>query len=297
MHTKKRSDREERPVLVYIGDAPIYLDEFQRELGRVSLDGEEGLPSVEGAATQRKALLNNMIDRRLLLREAEKHNVIVGMDEVDAADQRARHGWKPEGFEAELAQKDLTTAELKRELRDQLMIRKYFRDHVFSRVAVTDQEIEAHLEAHPERHIIPEEVRALQIVVKTQEEAKEWLLEIRHGMPFEDAAMKYSLSPEGKSGGDLGFFPRGVMPAIFDDICFALRTNEVSAVVPSDYGFHIFKVVDRRPEKERPTDQVRDLVEDELRREKEREAQLNKIAELRKAAKIVINDDLLAQMH
>ena len=201
------------------------------------------------------------------MREAERQHVVVGMDEVEALVLRTQSGWLgPQGaadcpdcvFDKALKQKDLTPAELKRELRDMLMIRNYFRDHVFSRVAVTDKEIENHLEKHPEKRLIPEQVHALQIVVKTEEEAKLIAREIRGGMSFEDAAMKYSRSPEGKSGGDLGFFTRGVMPAVFDDVCFNQGIGQVSGAVASNYGFHLFKVLEKRAESEHPIPQLRE---------------------------------------
>src|SRR5690606_29209000 len=158
-------------------------------------------------------------------------------------------------------------------LRNQIMIRKYFKEHVFSRIAVTDQEIDAYLEQNPQLRVAPEQVRALQIVVKSEEEATEIARELRRGLAFEDAAIKYSLSPEGKNGGDLGYFARGEMPAVFDEVCFAMRAGQVSKVVASDYGFHIFKVIDHVSVGERPTAQLREEVETLLLRRKEREAQ------------------------
>jgi peptidyl-prolyl cis-trans isomerase C len=194
-----------------------------------------------------------------------------------------------------LQEKDTTPAELKRELREMLLVRKYLRDHVFSRVAVTDAEIEAYLNDHAEMHIVPEQVRALQILVKTEEQAKQVVDELKKNTTFEDAAMKYSLSPEAKSGGDLGFFARGAMPAVFDEVCFNTPVNQVSKIVSSDYGFHLFKVIERRPQAERPMEEVRDKVEAILRRDKEAAAQRAKLDELRKATKITIQEETLAK--
>lgn len=294
---KTGSKEPERQVLASIDGLPIYADEFARELERFRLDDEAGLPSAAGDGIQKRVLLDNLIDRRLVLRAAELHNVIVGIDEVEAAYQRMRGGWKEAELEQILRDKDLTQAELKAELRDHLTVRKYFRDHVFSRVAVTDEEIESYLEKHPGMHEVAEQVRARQIVVKTEEEAKGILAEIKKGLAFEDAAMKYSLSPEGKSGGDLGFFARGSMPRVFDEPCFGLEPGQVSAVVASEYGFHIFKVVERRPATPRPIEQVREQVEALLRRDKERGAQASKLTELRSKATIVVQEEQLARIY
>ncbi|MBI5508514.1 MAG: peptidylprolyl isomerase [Deltaproteobacteria bacterium] len=294
----KRGDKDkERRVLASVNGMPIYVDEFLREFHRIRLNDEEGGPSVASDNAQKRTLLDDLIERRLTMQEAEKSNVLVGIEEVEVAYERTRAGWDVSEVDKLLESKDITAAEMKRELRELLMLQKYFRDHVFSRVAVTDEEISRYIEAHPETQILPEEVHALQIVVKTEEKAQEISQQIKKGMPFEEAATKYSLSPEAKNGGDLGSFARGSMPSIFDEVCFGLKVGEISKVVASDYGFHLFKVVERRPEALKPVDRLRDEIEKKLRREKEREAQTAKIQDLKRAAKIVIEDKELARVH
>lgn len=292
----ERSEKK-RHVIATINGVPIYVDEFKRELQRVRLDDDEGQPSVASIKTQKGVLLDDLIERRLLLEEADRNNVLVGINEVEGAYQRTRAGWRPEELEEILQGKDTTAAEVKAEVRDMLMIKKYFGEHVFARIAVTDNDIATYLEQHPETQIIPEQVRARQIVVKTEEKANEVLRVIRKGKTFEEAAVKFSLSPEAKNGGDLGFFSRGFMPRIFDEVCFKLRVGEVSKVVQSDYGHHIFKVVEKRAESLKPVDQVRDDAEKELRRQRESEAHGKKIAALRKAATVIIHERELARVH
>jgi peptidyl-prolyl cis-trans isomerase C len=293
---EKRGEKERR-VLATVNGVPMYLDEFEREFHRIRLNDEEGGPSVASDNAQKRALLEDLVERRLVLQEAEKNNVIVGIEAVDAAYQKTRAGWDDSEVDKLLESKDITAAEMKRELRELLMLQKYYRDHVFSRVAVTDEEISRHIEAHPEIQLVPEEVHALQIVVKTEEKANEILQEIKKGKSFEELAMVSSLSPEAKNGGDLGFFARGTMPAVFDEVCFQLKPGEVSKVVASDYGYHLFKVVDRRAEALKSVDRLRDQVEKLLRHEKEREAQAGKVAELKRAAKVTIDDKELARVH
>ena len=290
-------EEDQRTVVATVHGTPLYLDELQRELARIRLDEDPTPVSPRGREAQVRKLLDDLIDRRLLLREAESTNVIVGMDEVETAYQRAHRGWQDADFAAQLSEKDLTPAELKRELRDTLTIQKYFRTEVFARIAVTDQQIQTYLDQHPEKVLAPEQVRASQIVVKDRKDAEELLDKIRQGASFEDLAIKHSLSPEGQSGGDLGWFPRGVMPAVFDEVCFALQPGQVSEVVSSDYGFHIFKVVDRRPARERPADEIRDEIEEILRRDREREVQDKKLEDLRRAANIKIEEDILARLN
>ncbi len=296
--TSDQAADKERRIVARVNGAAIYLDEFQREYRRLQLDDADGgLPSLATIQAQKAALLDSLIERRLLSALAEKHHVVVGIDEVEAAYQRLRSGWDEQELDALLTEKDMMPAELKRELRETLAIQRYLREHVYARLAVTDEEITAFVETHPEVQVAPEEVRAQQIVVKTEEKANDLLRQIKAGLPFEQAAINQSLSPEAKNGGDLGFFTRGSMPTIFDQVCFTLKIGEVSPVVASDYGFHLFKVIDRRPETLRPVDQVRQEVERRLRVEKEQAAHQAHVLELRAAATITVFDKELARVH
>jgi parvulin-like peptidyl-prolyl isomerase len=294
---KRHRGADERPLIARVGGVPIYVDEFRRELKRLKLDDAEGIPAAGSDVAQKRALLDNLVDRRLLLQEAEKANVIVGSDEVEAAFARARAGWDNDEFNQNLTERDLTPAEFKNDLREDLLIRKFFRDHVYARIAVTDQEIEAYVQAHPEALVEPEKVRAQHLALKTEEEANRVLAEIKAGLSFEEAAMKYSLSPDGKNGGDVGLVPRGVMPRAFDDVCFSLAVKQVSKVIAGENGFYLFRVIEKRPQAVRPMDTVREQVEASIRREKERTTEETKLAELRKAAKIDIQEEQLARIH
>ena len=86
------------------------------------------------------------------------------------------------------------------------------------------------------------EVRASHILVKTEDEAKSLLEEIRAGKPFEVAAEEVSLCPSGQNGGDLGFFGKGMMVKPFEDAAFALKEGEVSEPVETQFGWHLIKL-------------------------------------------------------
>lgn len=292
----KIDDREHEPVAL-VGGVPIELKEFKRELARLRIDTNDTLISASTNEVQKRALVEHLIERKLVLREAEAKNVLVGIDEVEVELQRMKKGW-PEGeFEEGLEKRDVTNSELKREIRNLILVRRFFRDHVFSRVAVTDDEIEQYLQAHPEEAVSPEQVRARHIVVQTEDEAKEILERIRGGLAFEEAAMQYSKSPDGRSGGELGFFKRGEMPKVFDEVCFKHREGLVDEVVASDYGFHLLKIVEKRPQTSRPLEQVRGEIEDLLLKQKKRDAQLMFVKKLRDEATIEIKENTLASIY
>ncbi len=286
--------QEPRRLLARIDGVGLFTDEFRRQWVPNRLDADDlGVPPSQTLTLEKRALLSDLIGRRLLRAEAERVGVVVGSDEVEAALQRAIHGWS-EGLVVELRRRDLTLLELKNELRDMLVVRRYLRDQVLARVAVTDAEIEAYAAQHPEALQLPETVHLRQIVVASEDRAKALRRELGAKLSFEDAALKNSLGPAARIGGDLGLVRRGSLPQQFEDVCFALSPGQVSEPLPSAYGVHLFKMLDRQPPRLQSLTEVRATLELHLRREREREATGAKLRELWDSHRVEIKEDRLA---
>ena len=95
-----------------------------------------------------------------------------------------------------------------------------------------------------------EEVHAEQIIVKTEDDAKKLKSQLEKGANFEDLAKASSIEAGAKvSNGDLGYFAMEEMPPEISKAAFALKKGEVSQPVQTGLGWHIIKVLDRRPVK------------------------------------------------
>ncbi|MCS7158950.1 MAG: peptidylprolyl isomerase, partial [Gemmatales bacterium] len=87
--------------------------------------------------------------------------------------------------------------------------------------------------------------------------------EIANGLPFAEAAKKYSQDPSSALGGDLGYFPpRSHDADPFIRTASRLKVGEISEVVHTEFGCHLITVTDRKPGKPTTFEQVRDLVLD-----------------------------------
>ncbi len=90
------------------------------------------------------------------------------------------------------------------------------------------------------------QVHAFHILVKTEEEAKQVLADLKKEIAFQKIAMERSLCPSKSRGGDLGWFGRGQMVRPFELAAFSLKKGEMSQPVKTEFGWHVIKVVDAR---------------------------------------------------
>jgi len=134
-------------------------------------------------------------------------------------------------------------------------------------------EIERTYNANIEQYSTPEQVRASHILLKTEgkddaavkAKAEDILKQARAGADFAELAKKYSEDEASqKNGGDLDYFGRGRMVAEFDQAAFTLEPGKISDLVKTQYGYHIIKVVDKRPAITRPLADVRQQIQDQL---------------------------------
>ncbi len=282
-------------AVAVVNGEPISSADFQRELALARAEGGEGNAPID---LLRKRVLDELVSRTLLLQQARARSVTVGQDQVERAFLRLRSEYPGTHFDDLLAQQRLSAADLKARLREQLTVEKLFNDEVFPQVQVADEEVQRYFAEHPSEFEQPERVRVQQIVVKTREEAIKVREEIRRKpQSFAEVARRASIGPEGKTGGDLGYFGRDSgMPEVFD-VCFRLGLNVISEVTPSPYGFHIFKVVERKPASKRTLDQVRGSISQKLLREKRARAQEEYLARLRAKAQIRIDEAAVAAVN
>jgi len=95
-----------------------------------------------------------------------------------------------------------------------------------------------------------EQVRAAHILVATEDAAREALERVNAGEDFGDVAREVSTdTATAGTGGDLGWFPRGVMVEPFTEAAFVLQADEVSDLVQTDFGWHIIKVLEREDDR------------------------------------------------
>ncbi|MBP6216963.1 MAG: SurA N-terminal domain-containing protein [Oligoflexales bacterium] len=154
--------------------------------------------------------------------------------------------------------------------------------HAFLEEKDAQEKIKTYYNSHLSDFISQEKVLAQHILVsykgarnaassvkRTKEEAKskaETLLKRVPSEPdFGTLARKETDEPSGKSsGGNLGFFTKDAMVKEFSDAAFALTPGQLSSVVETPFGFHIIKVLEKKPKNEKSLEQASDEIVETL---------------------------------
>ena len=123
---------------------------------------------------------------------------------------------------------------------------------------VTDDRIRKHYDENKASYTEDAQVSASHILVKTEDEAKEILKELKAGKDFAELAKAKSTGPSGPRGGDLGTFGRGRMVPAFEKAAFGLKVGEVSEPVKTQFGYHVIKVTNRSEAAPKTFEQVQE---------------------------------------
>jgi len=206
--------------------------------------------------------LNEIIRNTLIAQEIAKENISIEQNVLEDNLRKAREGYLEGAFEKTLDLEGISIADWEKSIEKKLLINELIHQQVNSKVSLSDKELRDYYDKNHNEFHKKEQVKALHIMVESEEEIREIQKELRSKQKtFPALAMEYSLGPEGAQGGDLGYFEAGQMPEEFDDV-FKLKINKVSDIIKTPYGFHLLKVVDKIEERKM------DFVESKSRVEK-----------------------------
>ncbi len=152
--------------------------------------------------------------------------------------------------------------------------------------AVTDDALQAAYHEKFAGAVLSREFNASHILVETEHEAQALLDELEAGADFADLAKEKSTGPSGSNGGELGWFGAGMMVPSFEEAVVALEIGQISAPVPTQFGWHIIKLNDSRLLAAPSLDEVREDLTEEL----EQQVIEKTLAELTDAAEIIRPD-------
>ena len=264
----------------------------------------QGMNLPDGADQElMRAALQMLIDGELMIQQARKDGVELPAEEIEAEVQAARAQFaSEEEFANYLRDAGMTDEDLREEAERRVLMRAY-QALVAKGQKVDDAMAREVYDANPELFTEGEQVRAAQILVRTdqndppakRQEARDRIDEVHSklekGEDFAELAREYSQATTASKGGDLGYFPRGVMVPMLEEVAFKTPVGESSPVFETIYGFNILKVLEKREPELKPFEEIKPLLMVELARMMQSQALQAKLLELRADASIQILDE------
>ena len=268
-------------IVAVVNDDVITLSELNRDLDSYM---ERAGKSFKGADREkfveqvRMAILNDLINRKLILQEAGNLGIVVTDDDVNDAikDILDRRKMSMEEMKDAIAGEGDTFEEYREDARQHLTKMRLIDKEIRSKIIVSQKEIGDYYRQHRDDYEGKEAVRIKQILIiiprdcdmetkrKLRKNTEEILKKLKSGESFVLLATKFSQGPAAKTGGDLGYVEKGLMLPEVDETAFKLKTGETSDVIESPIGFHIIKIVDKRGEGIKPLDSVREEIMGEI---------------------------------
>ena len=151
--------------------------------------------------------------------------------------------------------------EIKRQLRlatEQIVGQTYLDELLKSHV--TEEEMRDFYEQELKNFRREEEIHARHILLKTEKEAQDVIIQLKAGANFAELADKKSLD-ENTQGGDLGYFTKSMMIPEFGDAVFDMKKGQLSAPIKTAFGWHVVLVEDKRLANPPSFDDVREDIE------------------------------------
>lgn len=262
------------PVIAQIAGRSLTQSEFEGYV-KASREDEEGAAPGELKA----ALLDQLIEERLLLKAAEDAGI-----EVESPEARKRDtGSAPAA--AKTWRVDPAAY---------LRIRKLMFERILADISVSDREVQAHYEEQREQFRRPEVVDVSEILLEVGEEAEKIREELAaHPNRFETLARERSVGPEAPRGGYLGTFRRGELPSAFEAEVFGVTKGHITPVVRTTFGFHIFRVNAVNRPRALDLKEAQDAIRVDLMRKKSDDALAHYLTELRKKYPVEVFTDKL----
>lgn len=298
-HTKSSATTASTPIAKVNGTV-ITRGELDRSVRIMLVQSRQTAPLTdEQKKSLESALTSQLISAELLYQAGKKYEIKDVDKQVDSlvAQRKAKFPTQKD-MEKWMKDNGLTDKDLKEFARKEIYINNLVEKDIVPKATVTEAEAKKFYDENPEKFKNPESVKASHILVgvdanasaadkaKAREKAEALLKRVKAGEDFAEIAKKESTCPSAPQGGDLGYFTKGQMVPEFEKAAFDLKPGEVSGIVETKFGYHIIKLVDKKPAGTVTFDDSKQMISDYLKSNKIQKEISALVEKLKKEGKI-----------
>ncbi len=276
-------------VLAVVGDEIITLSDvkaYEKELYKFLSQKYSGKELEQKFVQERRKLLDNMIQRKLLLVKARQEGLSVEEDlKITMKNLAKQYGFSTvQELEQAMKAQGMDVEEWKRTAKENLLQQKLIQKEVEAKLSVTEGEIRDYYEAHREEFGEPARwvLRAIKVEKNEEAEARKKKIDEVLAEKGFDEAVKLSAPPFSSNGGELGELTQDEIRPEFLE---AIKKTPAGALTPwleAEDGWYKFLVEKYIPPKVKSLSQVRREIENKILAKKRQEALRKFIEELKK---------------
>ncbi len=237
-------------IVATIDGEPVTLVELKSFSEQMRQRGGDDVPVTD------RGMLDELVLEKILHKQIEAQGVGASTQQVDAyiSSIKERNHLDDAQLKQALTAQGLIWDQYRAQVKNDIERAALINKEIRNKVNVPPEEVERYYKEHLSDYGAPGKahVRLLSILVppgatdeqkaSLRAEAERLRKEAAGGKDFATLAKEHSQGPGAADGGDIGEVTSGSMQSEFDKAVFALKEGEVSEVVGTDSGFHIFKL-------------------------------------------------------
>jgi parvulin-like peptidyl-prolyl isomerase len=281
-------------TVIQVDDHVLTLAEFNEFFEPLQMSYAKE-PAGNGLALHQARLrfLLQLLEEMIVLRRAEELDLRVSSEELEETVDRMQKDYGEESFKAMFMKQAVCLETWKERLKRQLLIEKVTRQELQKEISVTPEEIRDYYEQHRQEWAQGEQIRVHQILLSDKDTASLVLEKLNKGEDFATLARVHSIAPESEQGGDMGYIARGQLPKCMEAPLFRLKKDTVSPVIHTPYGYHVFKVIEKKAAGEPRIEDWIEKIRARLEQERLEAAYGPWLAKLRSRYRITVNKEMI----
>ena len=280
-------------AVIVVGSTQLDSDTLKKEARFIS--SELAIP-FQGESRVKEKLIERVIDHYLVLEFGKKNGILISQREFEENLREIKEPYSEETFKEALLEGYISEEQWELRFRESLLVRKICAEFMEKVPSPSHEETELFFEKNLDRFGGREEVRFLQIVTQTEEDAIDLRGRIQRGEDFMNLARKYSITPEAQQGGCVDWIDREHLDPDLQEAFSSLTPGQLGPVIKTPFGYHVVRLLDTRTTDKERLEDVYPEVKAVLTQNRRNRFYANWLKELRSQFPVRVNQELLKQV-
>lgn len=283
----------DRNIVIKVEDRLFTSEDLEKMVNIVAFENDVPKKTVWSSIN---SLIDKVVDDSLVLQYGKDKGITLSETELINEVEDIAKDYPSGSFKETLIARCIDYDEWVERVKEQKLIKKIIEKKTETLSLISHSLIADYYKEHAMKFRQPARAHVIQLVSKTSEDAKSLLERIRGGEELADLAKQESIYSTNLNGHGIKWINKDALPEPLSEVVFSIPIGEVSDIIETVYGYHIIKVLERKPESHKGILEVKEEIEKILLEEKREEVYQKWLEELRENYNVTINYGLLEKI-